>query len=95
MTEYRLDGGLSKIEISGTSSLHPIHGQSRPGTLAGWPRITADGTDPLAVTEAKGHLELPLTGLTFCSAMYDRELPKRMDARRHPSMQGLEDGRLA
>lgn len=84
MSEYRLAGEQSKVEISGKSSLHPIHGQSRRGTLTGWLR-TGGGGDPLSVTEAKGRLELPLAGLSFGSALYDRELPGRLDTRRYPT----------
>lgn len=86
MPDYHLDGAQSRIKISGKSSLHPIHGRGRPGAMSGWLRVGGDGGAPGPGAVVDGHVELPVTAIDFGSALYDRELPKRLDARRHPTV---------
>jgi hypothetical protein len=92
VAEYRVLDAESKVEITGKSSLHPIHGRLRPGHLSG--SLTVDsGPDAAEPGPApKGYLELPVTALSFGSAMYDRELPRRVDAARYPTVTLRLDG---
>lgn len=100
MAEYRVIDSESEIRIDGKSSLHPIHGQLRPGHLSGSLTIEGDGADLGPGSAWEGRLELPITAFSFGNAMYDRELPKRVEAGRYPAvtlnLEGVEpdgDGR--
>jgi hypothetical protein len=85
VAEYRVIDAESRIEISRKSSLHPVTGQFRPGHLSGSLAIGGDGGDaPAPGAAPQGHLELPITALSFGSALYGRELPKRVEASRYP-----------
>lgn len=83
--KYQVIDAESRIEINGKSSLHPIHGELRPGGLSGSLTIEG-GTDPVPGAVPEGYLELPITGLSFGNAMYDKELPKRLEASRYPTV---------
>lgn len=73
----------STLCVDGKSSLHPLHGELSSGALTGWLRMSGaggpDGPAPVAA-----HLEFPITAVSFGNAMYDRELPQRVEADRHP-----------
>jgi polyisoprenoid-binding protein YceI len=83
---YQVVDAESRVEISGKSSLHPIHGQLRPGSLTGSLTLADDSDEPAPAAAPEGHLELPITALSFGNAMYDRELPKRVEAGRYPTV---------
>lgn len=85
MTTYAVDEEASELSINGKSSLHPIHGQLRPGGLRGKVDLEVEGgrlvLDPLPAAE----LEIVVEKLGFGNAMYDRELPKRLEMSRYPT----------
>ena len=62
--KYHVIDAESRIEINGKSSLHPIHGELRPGGLSGSLTIEG-GTEPVPGAAPEGYLELPITGLSF------------------------------
>lgn len=84
VVEYTVVDDRSTVTLAGKSSLHPIHGRLRPGNLSGFLRVgVRDGRiDPGAGLAA--HVEMPIVELSFGISMYDRDLPKRVDAARHP-----------
>lgn len=85
MPDYRIVGERCSVEISGRSSLHDIHGKARPGAVSG--KLTAAFEEGAldASTSPSGTVEVAVAQLGFGNAMYDRELPKRMDTARYPT----------
>lgn len=86
MSTWSIAGDQSSLEIHGRSSLHPIHGKLRAGSMTGTVQATiTDGSVDLA-DPVTGHVEFAMTDLSFGNAMYDRELPKRLDTGRYPTV---------
>jgi len=91
---YVVDPSRSRVWIDARSSLHPIHSES--DGLEGW--VDADVA---ARTVSAGQVSLPVERLSSGNALYDREMRRRIDARRYPMIEGRllsmeatgEDGR--
>lgn len=88
MTRYRIDPGRSFVWIEARSNVHPIH--SSTDGLEGYVdlELTADGAIDLTSPVA-GTVRLAVTRLTSGKRMEDRELHRRLDARRYPTIQGV------
>ena len=76
----------SRVWIEARSNVHPIHTEA--DGLEGWLDLDiGDGTinvdQPLL-----GHLEFPVENLKSGNAFEDRELQRRIDARRYPTIVG-------
>jgi polyisoprenoid-binding protein YceI len=87
MTRYVLDSERSCIWVDARSSLHPINTETRGVT--GWFEAAArdDGSiDP--EQPVGGELTLAVEKLTSGNQLYDRELRRRIDARRYPTIAG-------
>jgi polyisoprenoid-binding protein YceI len=84
---YSFDSVRSCVWVSGRSSLHPINTETRG--ITGWFEASGreDGSLDLDLPIA-GELELAVARLTSGNQLYDRELRRRIDARRHPTIQG-------
>jgi polyisoprenoid-binding protein YceI len=87
LTRYTLDSVRSCIWVSGRSSLHPINTETRG--ITGWfeAATASDGSLDLA-QPVSGELELAVERLTSGNQLYDRELRRRIDARRYPTIAG-------
>ena len=70
------------MSFAGRSSLHPIHAETRG--LSGWIRSDV-GSGSGEVRVEAGQLEIPLASLSSQNALYDSELRRRIDIRRHPT----------
>ena len=86
MTRYRILPTRSRVWIEARSNLHPIRTEA-PG-LEGWLDVDiGDGTinvdQPLS-----GHLEFPVDNMKSGNALEDREMRRRIDARRYPTIMG-------
>lgn len=88
MARYEIDPARSVVHIEGRSSVHPIH--SRTDGLTGWVELTlrADGGVSRA-TKVAGALALPVERLKAGNPLEERELRRRLDARRHPTIDGV------
>ena len=87
MTRYRIVPGRSRVWIEARSSLHPIHTET--DGLEGWLDLEmGDGGRVDLGVEPGGHLELPVARLSSGNPLEDRELRRRIDARRHPTIAG-------
>jgi polyisoprenoid-binding protein YceI len=77
----------STVWIDASSSLHPIH--TRTDGLEGYLELElgTDGRVDLAVTP-KGHLSLRVDRLRSGNMLEERELRRRMNARRFPTIDG-------
>jgi polyisoprenoid-binding protein YceI len=78
---YVVDPSRSRVWIDARSSLHPIHSQT--DGLEGWLEADPDGH---AVTA--GEVALPVDRLSSGNPLYDREMRRRVDVRRYPSISG-------
>jgi polyisoprenoid-binding protein YceI len=88
VARYRIDPERSTVSIDARSSLHPIH--STTNGLEGYVdlELEPDGAVDLTVKPA-AQLSLPVTRLSSGNRMEDRELQKRIDARRYPTINGV------
>jgi hypothetical protein len=98
LAHYRIVPEQSTVRIDARSNVHPIHSQT--DGLEGFLELTIerDGAVDLSVAPA-GKLSFPVTKLSSGNRFEDRELHKRVDARRFPtiggvltSMERLDDG---
>lgn len=88
MTRYNIVPERSHVWIDARSNVHPIH--SSTDGLEGHIdiQLSPDGSlDP--ITPAAGKLSLSVKRLRSGNRMEDRELQKRIDARRFPSIEGV------
>jgi polyisoprenoid-binding protein YceI len=89
VARYDIVPERSEVWIDATSSLHPIH--SRTAGLEGFLDVEVHDGGRLDLTVApKGQLSLPVQRLSSGNPLEDRELRRRIDARRFPTI----DGRL-
>jgi polyisoprenoid-binding protein YceI len=84
---YTFDSVRSCIWVSGRSSLAPINTETRG--ISGWfaAATREDGSLDLDAP-VSGRLELAVDRLTSGNVLYDRELKRRIDARRFPIIVG-------
>jgi polyisoprenoid-binding protein YceI len=87
---YRITPERSSVWIDARSNVHPIH--STTDGLEGYVDIShspdggVDVTAPMA-----GNLSLSVDHLRSGNRMEDRELQRRIDARRYPTIEGVLD----
>jgi polyisoprenoid-binding protein YceI len=91
VTRLRIVPERSRVFIDASSSVHPIH--SETSSLEGWFQ-----TEP----QPGGRLELAVGQLGSGNPLIDREMKRRIDARRYPTIAGeltemkaTADGRFA
>ena len=88
---YTFDSLRSGVWDSGRSSLHPINTETRG--ITGWFEAVARDDGSLDLDQpVNGELELAVERLTSGNALYDRELRRRIDARRYPTIGGKVTG---
>ena len=87
MARYEIHPDRSEVRIAARSSLHPIDSVNRG--LVGFfeAEMTDDGRVDLSVPP-KGRLELPVDRLASGNSLYDREMKRRIEARRYPTITG-------
>ena len=86
MSRYRILPTRSRVWIDARSNVHPIHTEAEG--LEGW--LDLDITDGVLNVdqEMRGHLEFPVENLQSGNAFEDRELRRRIDSRRYPTIAG-------
>ncbi len=74
----------SRVWIQARSNVHPIH--SDTDGVEGYIDIElgSDGTFDLSASSPSGKISLPVDRLKSGNRMEDRELQRRIDARRYP-----------
>jgi polyisoprenoid-binding protein YceI len=84
-TRFNFDSARSYLQVSGRSSLHPIDTETRG--ITGWfeASLSDDGAIDLAAP-VTGELELAVDRLTSGNHLYDRELRRRINAKRYPTI---------
>jgi len=94
MTRYEIHPERSEVRIAARSSIHPIDALTHG--LEGFFEAELAGELLDLSVPPKGRLELPVERLTSGNALYDREMKRRIDARRYRTITGeLNDMRLA
>jgi polyisoprenoid-binding protein YceI len=88
VTRYRIDPGRSRVWIDARSNVHPIH--SSTDGLEGYVEIVTDGDGALVLDPPPaGKLTLPVSRLSSGNKLEDREMHRRIDARRYPTIDGI------
>ncbi len=96
MARYHIVPERSRVWIDARSNVHPIH--SSTDGLEGFidldgPDVDADGGEPVAVGDnPSGKLSLRLDRLSSGNRLEDREMHKRVDVRRYPTIDGVLTG---
>jgi polyisoprenoid-binding protein YceI len=87
LARYEIHPERSEVRIAARSSIHPIDAVTKG--LGGFfdAKVGDDGTLDLSVAP-KGRLDLPVERLTSGNALYDREMKRRIDARRFRTITG-------
>jgi YceI-like domain len=87
VARYRIVPERSRVWIDALSSLHPIHSTS--DGLEGYVELELGVDGGVDVTEQPaGSLSLAVSLLSSGNRLEDREMQKRIDARRYPTIQG-------
>jgi len=85
MTRYRIAAG-STVDIEAHSSVHPIHGEATG--IRGELDVRLDGGTLDLSGPARMRLECPVSALRSGNPLNDRELRRRVEADRYPSIVG-------
>jgi len=85
MTRYAIDSDETTIRIEARSNLHPINSDNTgiEGYFEG--EIGADGMLDRS-SRVLANLVLPIAKLSSGNGLYDREMMRRVDARRYPTI---------
>jgi polyisoprenoid-binding protein YceI len=87
LTRYTLDPVRSCVWVSGRSSLHPINTETRG--ISGWVEAATHADGSLDLDQpVHGELGLAVERLTSGNQLYDRELRRRIEAKRYPTISG-------
>lgn len=86
MTTFRVAPGRSQVWIEARSSLHPIHGEAT-GLEGSIEADVSDGKLNLSDTP-KIRIELPVDQLKSGKALEDKEMLRRVEARKFPTIRG-------
>jgi polyisoprenoid-binding protein YceI len=86
VARYRIVPARSHVSIAARSNVHPIH--SEVSGLTGWLDLgfKAKTLDPDHAPS--GHLEFPVEQLRSGNPLEEREMRRRVDARRYPTISG-------
>jgi polyisoprenoid-binding protein YceI len=76
----------SIVVMDARSSVHPIH--SETDGLEGYVDLDLGDDGTVSSRAPSGHLELGVSRLESGNALYDREMRRRIDARRFPKITG-------
>ena len=87
MTRYDIVPDRSEVWIEASSNVHPIH--SKTDGLEGFVELdVADGGLVDLTAAPSGRLSFPVARLRSGNPLEDRELRRRIDARRYPTIAG-------
>lgn len=87
MPRFRIVPEDSQVWVEMHTSLHPI--QSSTAGLEGWIDVELDTDGRLDLNvEPRAQLELPVEVLSSGNPLYDREMLRRIDAQRYPTIRG-------
>jgi polyisoprenoid-binding protein YceI len=86
VARYRIVPTRSRVWIDARSNVHPIHTEA--DGLEGWLELDfSDGKLDVDQT-LRGHLEFAIDNMKSGNALEDREMRRRVDTRRYPTITG-------
>jgi len=89
MARYAIDPERSRVWIHGRSTVHPIHSEAKG--LEGSIELELDGDGRVDLSVApEASMSFPVARLKSTNPLEEREMKRRIDARRFPTI----DGRL-
>ncbi len=83
---FDIDPGRSSVTILATSSVHDIHADAPDP--AGWVELSGTPGRFGPKTALAGEIEVASGGLAADNKLVEREMRRRVDARRHPAITG-------
>jgi polyisoprenoid-binding protein YceI len=86
MARYRIIPDRSRVWIDARSSVHPIH--STADGLEGYVDLDAN-RDAIVGPHPTARLSFPVNRVSSGNRLEDRELHKRIEARRYPTISGM------
>jgi len=86
MVRYRIDPERSRVWVDAKSSLHAIHTETNG--LQGFIDAEVHGGQLDLTVAPQGRLELPIERLSSGNPLEDREMRRRVDADRYPTIVG-------
>lgn len=88
MARYKIVPERSRVWIDASSNVHPIH--SSTDGLVGYVELELGSDGEVDVSQQLGgKLSLPVSRLSSGNRMEDRELQKRIESRRYPTIDGV------
>ncbi len=88
MARYRIIPERSRVWIDPRSNVHPIH--SGTDGLEGYVELEIDPEGAVNLQQdPTGKVSLPVSRLSSGNRMEDREMQKRVDSRRYPTIDGV------
>ncbi len=88
VARYRIIPERSRVWIDARSSVHPIHSSTEG--LEGFVDLELDAEGKVDVMQApKGEVSLPVNRLSSGNRTEDRELQRRIESTRHPTIDGV------
>jgi len=87
LARYEIVPERSTVWIDATSSLHPIHSEVRGVTGFVDVEVGTSGSLDLGAVPS-GRIELLVEKMSSGNPLYDREMKRRVEARRYPSIVG-------
>jgi polyisoprenoid-binding protein YceI len=86
VARYRIVPTRSRVWIDARSNVHPIHTEA--DGLEGWIELDlSDGAINVDQTP-RGHVEFAIDNMKSGNALEDREMRRRIDSRRYPTIAG-------
>ncbi len=90
MTRYTIVPDRSTVSIEARSNVHPIH--SETSGLEGFVELALEPSGSVDLANAPvGRLSLDVERLKSGNRLEDREMQKRIDAKRYPQIEGVLD----
>lgn len=86
MAKFRIDPGRSRLWADARSSLHPIRVET--ASLDGEIEVEIENGAPKLDPPPRGRLEIEVASLKTGNSLYDRELERRLEVRRFPTLRG-------
>lgn len=92
---FELDPSRSQVRVVAQSSLHPI--EASAGSVSGsfLARITENDVELPIGTQAAGSVRIESSEFHSGNSLLDRETRRRLDTRRHPTIDGVLTGTTA
>ena len=90
MARYRVVPHRSRLTAEARSSVHPIRVETTG--LTGWFETEREGDRIAPGAASRGHVEIAVEQMKTGKGLYDREIERRLEARKYPRIVGTVQG---